>query len=296
IGGQALTQVFEGEKRFDLVVRWQEPYRDSVARIQEILVGAPDGGQVPLGQIAAVREEEGPAAVYREDNHRYVPVKFSVRGRDLKSTLDEAHVRIARSVVLPYDTHLEWAGEINELKEAERRLALIIPLTLVLIALLAYGSVRSLPETVIVLLTIPLACSGGLLALVLTGINFSISAAMGFISIFGIAIQDGILVCTYTQNFWRAGAGLEDGIRRGAERGFRPVLMTSLVAMLGLLPAALSNAIGAQTQKPLAVVVIGGALFVAFLTRLVRPPMLLLARRWFPLKAIETTGVSGGGS
>jgi cobalt-zinc-cadmium resistance protein CzcA len=282
IGGQAVTQVFEGEKRFDLVVRWQEAYRDSVRRIQEILVGTPDGAQVPLGQIAAIREEEGPASVYREDNHRYVPVKFSVRGRDLKSALEEGRERIARSVSLPYDTHLEWAGEINELKDAERRLTVIVPLTLLLIGLLAYGSVRSLPETVIVLLTIPLACSGGLLALIVTGINFSVSAAMGFISIFGIAIQDGILVTSYTQRFWREGKGTEDGIRLGAERGFRPVLMTSLVAMLGLLPAALSNAIGAQTQKPLAVVVIGGALFVAFLTRIVRPPMLLLARRWFP--------------
>jgi cobalt-zinc-cadmium resistance protein CzcA len=283
IGGQAVTQVFEGEKRFDLVVRWREEYRDSVRRIQEILVATPDGGQVPLGQIAAVREEEGPAVVYREDNHRYVPVKFSVRGRDLKSTLDEGREKIAASVTLPYDTHLEWAGEINELREAEMRLAVIVPLTLVLIGLLAYGSVRRGPETVIVLLTIPLACTGGLLALIVTGVNFSVSAAMGFISIFGIAIQDGLLVTSYTQNFWREGASLEDGIRRGVERGFRPVLMTSLVAMLGLLPAALSNAIGAQTQKPLAVVVIGGALFVAFLTRIVRPPMLLLARRWFPL-------------
>jgi heavy metal efflux system protein len=280
IGGQAVTQVFEGEKRFDLVVRWQEPYRDSVRRIQEILVGTPDGGQVPLGQIAAVREEEGPATVYREDNHRYVPVKFSVRGRDLKSALEEAREKIARSVTLPYDTHLEWAGEINELKDAERRLTVIVPLTLLLIGLLAYGAVRSLPETVIVLLTIPLACSGGLLALIVTGINFSVSAAMGFISIFGIAIQDGILVTSYSQKFWRDGLAIEDGIRRGVERGFRPVLMTSLVAMLGLLPAALSNAIGAQTQKPLAVVVIGGAFFIALLTRIVRPPMLLLARRW----------------
>ncbi len=283
IGGRPVTQVFEGERRFDLVVRWQEAYREDVRRIQEILVGTPDGGQIPLGQIAAIREEEGPAAVYREDNHRYVPVKFSVRGRDLKGALDEARARLEKTVALPYDTHLDWAGEINELKDAERRLALIVPLTLALIALLAFGAVRRVPETVIVLMTIPLACSGGLLALLVTGIHVSVSAAMGFISIFGIAIQDGILVCSYTQNFWRSGAGLEDGIRRGAERGFRPVLMTSLVAMLGLLPAALSNAIGAQTQKPLAVVVIGGALFVAFLTRLVRPPMLLLARRWFPL-------------
>ncbi|HEX7253772.1 MAG TPA: CusA/CzcA family heavy metal efflux RND transporter [Thermoanaerobaculia bacterium] len=292
IGGQAVTQVFEGEKRFDLVVRWQEPYRDSVRRIQEILVGTPDGGTVPLGQIAAVQEEEGPASVFREDNHRYVPVKFSVRGRDLKTTLDDARERIASAVTLPYDTHLEWAGEINELRDAERRLSVIVPLTLLAIGLLAWGSVRRGPETVIVLLTIPLACSGGLLALIVTGIPFSVSAAMGFISIFGIAIQDGILVTSYTQRSWRSGAPLEDGIRAGVERGFRPVLMTSLVAMLGLLPAALSNAIGAQTQKPLAVVVIGGALFVAFLTRIVRPPMLLLARRWFP----ETKSTPEGAS
>lgn len=283
VGGQAVTQVFEGEKRFDLVVRWKEEFRSDVGRLKEILVGTPDGGQVALGQIAGFRQEVGPATIYREDNHRYVPVKFSVRGRDLKSTLDEARDRIASSVLLPYDTHLEWGGEINELKDAERRLLLIVPLTLLLIGFLAYSSVRGWPETFIVLLTIPVACCGGLLALLVTGINFSVSAAMGFISIFGIAIQDGILVVSYTQKFWREGRSLEDGIRQATERGFRPVLMTSLVAMLGLLPAALSNAIGAQTQKPLAVVVIGGALFVAFVTRLFRPPMLLLARRWVPL-------------
>jgi cobalt-zinc-cadmium resistance protein CzcA len=283
VGGQAVTQVFEGEKRFDLVVRWQEPYRASVPRIQEILIGTSDGGQVPLGQIAKIEERVGPASIYREDNHRYVPVKFSIRGRALKTVLDEAKAKIARSVALPYDTHLDWAGEINELQEAEGRLRFIVPVTLLAIALLVFASVRRLPETIIVLSTIPLACTGGLLALLLTGIHFSISAAMGFISIFGIATMDGILIVTYAQKFWREGASLEEGIRRATELRFRAVLMTSLVAMLGLLPAALSNAIGAQTQKPLAVVVIGGALFVAFLTRVVRPPMLLLARRWYPL-------------
>ena len=284
VGGQAVTQVFEGEKRFDLVVRWQEPYRDSVQRIQEILIGTGDGGQVPLGQIARVEERLGPASIYREDNHRYVPVKFSIRGRALKTVLDEARARIGRDVTLPYDTHLDWAGEINELKEAEGRLKFIIPVTLLVIALLVFASVRRLPETVIVLSTIPLACTGGLFALLVTGIHFSISAAMGFISIFGIATMDGILIVSYAQKFWGEGVGLEDGIRRATELRFRAVLMTSLVAMLGLLPAALSNAIGAQTQKPLAVVVIGGALFVAFLTRVVRPPLLLLARRWFPVR------------
>lgn len=284
VGGQALTQVFEGEKRFDLVVRWQEPYRNSVQRIQEILIGTPEGGQVPLGQIARIEERLGPAAIYREDNHRYVPVKFSIRGRALKTVLDEARDKIDRTVVLPYDTHLDWAGEINELKEAEGRLKFIVPVTLLVIALLVYASVRRLPETLIVLSTIPLACTGGLLALLVTGTHFSISAAMGFISIFGIATMDGILIVSYAQSFWNEGLGIEEGIRQATELRFRAVLMTSLVAMLGLTPAALSNAIGAQTQKPLAVVVIGGALFVAFLTRVVRPPMLLLARQWFPVR------------
>jgi cobalt-zinc-cadmium resistance protein CzcA len=282
VGGQAVTQVFEGEKRFDLVVRWLEPFRNSVQRIQEILIGTSDGGQIPLGQIARIEEKLGPASIYREDNHRYVPVKFSIRGRALKSVLDEARARIDREVSLPWDTHLDWAGEINELQEAEGRLRLIVPLTLLVISLLAFASVRRVPETLIVLSTIPLACTGGLLSLLLTGIHFSISAAMGFISIFGIATMDGILIVTYAQRFWSEGMGLEEGIRQATELRFRAVLMTSLVAMLGLLPAALSNEIGAQTQKPLAVVVIGGAFFVAFLTRVVRPPMLLLARRWFP--------------
>ena len=283
VGGQAVTQVFEGEKRFDLVVRWLEPYRQNVQRIAEILVGTPDGSNVPLGRVARIEEKMGPSMIYREDNHRYVPLKFSVRGRDLKGALDDARRQIDLAVTLPFDMHLEWAGEIDELKEAEGRLLFIVPLTLLAIGGLVFGSVRALPEAIIVLLTIPLACTGGIAALLVTGIHFSISAAMGFISIFGIATMDGILVVTFAQKFWREGVPLEEGIRRATELRFRAVLMTSLVAMLGLLPAALSNAIGAQTQKPLAVVVIGGALFVAFLARVVRPPMLLLSRRWFPL-------------
>jgi cobalt-zinc-cadmium resistance protein CzcA len=280
IGGQAVTQVFEGEKRFDLVVRWKEAYRSDVQRLREILIATPDGGQVPLGQIARIEETLGPAMIFREDNHRYVPVKFSVRGRDLKSALDEARSRIAQAVTIPYDTHLEWAGEINELKDAEKRLLVIVPLTLALIALLAWGSVRRTPETVIILLTLPLACSGGLLALLLTGIHFSVSAAMGFVSIFGVAIQDAILMVTYAQTQWSEGRSVEEGAKIAAEQRFRPVLMTTLVAMLGLFPAAVSHGIGAQTQKPLAVVVIGGSFVLAGLTRVLQPPLLVLAHRW----------------
>jgi len=281
IGGRAVTQVFEGEKRFDVVVRWKEPYRSSVEAIREINVSTPDSSSIPLGQIAKITIEDGSSVVYREDGLRYTPVKFSVRGRDLAGTIEEARRRIDDEVHLPYDTHLEWSGEINELKEAQQRLLIIVPLTLLVIALLAYSAVKSWIDTLIVLVNIPVACAGGVLALLLTRHSFSVSAAMGFISIFGIAIQDAILVVTYFQRLRDVeGLGVEESAREAAQKRLRPVLMTTLVAALGLLPAAISNGIGAQTQKPLAIVVIGGALMLAVLTRLLQPPVLVVAHRW----------------
>ncbi|HEV3073682.1 MAG TPA: efflux RND transporter permease subunit, partial [Thermoanaerobaculia bacterium] len=278
--GQAVTQVREGEKLFDLTVRWLPPYRASVEAIREITVATPDNMQIPLGQIAKVDLGDGPATIYREDGQRYSPVKFSVRGRDLASTIAEARRRITEGIHLPYDSHLEWAGEINELKDAEERLLIIIPLTLLIIAFLVYSAVKNWMDTLIVLINIPVACAGGLAALLLAGINFSVSAAMGFVSIFGVAIQDAILMVNYAQRQWADGKSVEEGARLAAEQRFRPVLMTTLVAMLGLLPAALSQGIGAQTQKPLAVVVIGGSLVLAVLTRVLQPPLLVLAYQW----------------
>jgi cobalt-zinc-cadmium resistance protein CzcA len=281
IGGQAVTQVYEGEKSFGLTVRWKPEYRDGIKAIRKIAVASPDGSQIPLGQLASITEETSPFVIFREDGRRYAPVKFSVRGRDLQSTIDDAQRQIAGSVRLPPDSNLEWSGEINELKEAMGRLAIIIPLTLVLIAFLVYSAVRTWVDTVLVLVNIPLACTGGLLALLITGEPFSVSGAMGFISIFGIAIQGAILVVTYAQRQWAAGKSLIEGARGAAEQRFRPVLMTTLVATLGLLPAALSHGIGSQTQRPLAIVVIGGSLFLAFLTPVIQPPLLVLAHsRW----------------
>jgi cobalt-zinc-cadmium resistance protein CzcA len=207
-----------------------------------------------------------------------VPVKFSVRGRDLAGAVNEAQARVAE-LHLPYDVHLEWSGEINELRQATRRLVIIVPLTLLLITLLVYAAVRRWQDTFVVLCNIPIASCGGVLALLVTGIDFSISAAMGFISVFGIAVQDGILVVSYTQRLLEQGHALEDAIINASQRRLRPVLMTTLVAMLGLTPAALSNAIGSQTQKPLAVVVIGGAMMLIILPRLAIPSMLLLFHR-----------------
>jgi cobalt-zinc-cadmium resistance protein CzcA len=281
IGGQAVTQVYEGEKRFDLVIRFGERYRGSVQAIRQIPVPSADNSsQIPLGQLANITKEDGPSVIYREDGRRYAPVKFSVRGRDLQSTIAEAQQRIDDKVKLPYDTHLDWGGEINELKEATGRLAIIIPLTLLLIGFLVYSSVKNWIDTLVVLAGIPVACSGGVLALFVTRTNFSISAAMGFISIFGIAIQDSLIVVTYFQRLrMLEGHSVREAAKLAAERRLRPVLMTTLVAMLGLTPAALSHGIGSETQKPLAIVVIGGALILAVLPRLLQPGLLVLAHR-----------------
>lgn len=211
---------------------------------------------------------------------RDVPIKFSVRGRDLASTIAEAQAKIAKLIHLPYDAHLEWSGQINELNEAEARLKLIVPITLLLIIILAFGAVKNWIDTLIVMINIPVACTGGLLALLVTGVNFSVSAAMGFISIFGIAIQDAILVVTYFQRLKAEGHSIERAAREAAEKRLRPVLMTTLVAMIGLLPAAISQGIGAQAQKPLAIVVIGGALMLAIMPRILQPPLLVVAHRF----------------
>jgi cobalt-zinc-cadmium resistance protein CzcA len=280
IGGQAVTQVYEGEKQFDLVVRWQPEYRESLEAIAEITIATPDGNNIPLQQIAKIDEVDGPATVYREDGSRYAPVKFSVRGRDLAGTITEAQEKIARQIKLPYNTHLEWEGEMQELKSAERRLAIIVPLTLLLISFLVYTSVKNWVDTAIVLVDIPVACTGGILALLLTRTNFSVSAAMGFVSVFGIAVQDALLMVSYFQQLRASGLPIEKSAREASEKRFRPVLMTTLVATLGLTPAALSHGIGSESQKPLAIVVIGGSLVLAILTRLLQPPLMVLAHHW----------------
>ena len=282
VGGQAVTQVYEREKYFDLTIRWLEPFRQSIESLREITIPTPDGGVIPLGQISQITLEDGPAVIYREDGRRYAPIKFSVRGRDLAGTITDAQAKIAAKVKLPYDSHLEWDGEINQLKEAEGRLRIIIPVTLLLICFLVYSSVKTWIDTVIVVVSIPVACTGGVLALLITKMHFSVSAAMGFISIFGIAIQDAILVVTYFQRLRQVeGLSIEQAARDAAEKRFRPVLMTTLVAALGMLPAAICNGIGSETQKPLAIVVIGGSLILAILTRVLQPPMLVLAHTWY---------------
>jgi Cu/Ag efflux pump CusA len=282
IGGQALTQLYERDKAFDVTVRWLAPYRSSLEAIREIQIATPDGLMVPLGEVADIKLIEGPSNIYREDGQRYTPVKFSVRGRDLEGAVKEAQEKVEAKIPQGYGKRLEWSGEINELREAQHRLLFIVPLTLVIIAMLVYGAVKTWLDLLIVLIDIPLATTGALAALLITNTNFSVSAAMGLLSIFGIAIQDAILVVTYFQRIrYVENKSIIESAREAAAKRFRPVLMTTLVAMLGLMPAALSHGIGSQTQKPLAIAVIGGSFILALLTRVIRPPLLVVAHGWW---------------
>ena len=279
IGGQAVTQVLDGDRRFDLVVRWKPEYRQSLDAVRQIRVNLPAGGQIPLDQVARVETAEGASFIYREALQRYVPVRFSVRNRDLQSTVEEAKRRIAKEVQLPEGVYLQWSGEYGELQAANRRLMIVVPFALLLIAGVLYGATQSLVDTFIIMAQIPVACLGGILALIITGTSFSVSAGVGFISIFGIAVMDGILLSFYIRRLWEEGHPFVESIITGSDRRLRATMMTDLVDALGLLPAAISTRIGAQTQRPLAIVVIGGALAIMMLTRILQPALIYLCHR-----------------
>lgn len=276
IGGQAVTQVYEGERTFNLVVRWLPKYRESLEAIRQIKVAIPSGGYIPLAQVADIQTAEGASIIYREGLRRYVPIRFSVRGRDLKSAILEARRRVEEQIKLPEGITLDWVGQYSELQQANHRLAVIIPIALLIITGILYAATRSVLNTLILLAQVPVACLGGILALAVTRTPFSISAAVGFISIFAISIMDGILLSFYIRQLWEEGHLVMDSVVMGADRRFRAVMMTALVSVLGLTPAALSTRIGAQTQRPLAIVVIGGAISIALLTRVFMPTLVYL--------------------
>ena len=276
IGGQAATQVLEGDRSFNLVVRWKKQYRDSLDAIRQIRVSVPGGGYVPLGQIAKIETAEGASFIYREELQRYVPLRFAVRGRDFQSAVMAAQAAVARDVKIPAGVHLEWAGEYQELRRANQRFELIVPIALLLIVGVLYGATTSLIDTFIIMAQVPVACVGGVVGLYLTGTPFSVSAAVGFISIFGIAVMDGILLSFYIRELWEEGHPFKEAIIMGSDRRFRAIIMTAMVDGVGLLPAALSTRIGAQTQRPLAIVVIGGAVAIMLLTRLLQPVLIYL--------------------
>ncbi len=295
IGGQAVTQVLEGDRRFDLVVRWLPQYRQSLDAIRNIRVSVPAGGQIPLAQVADIRTADGASLIYREDFERYVPVRFATRGRDLQSAVMDAKRTVARNVKLPEGVHLEWAGEYGELQAANRRLMIVVPFALLLIAGVLYGATTSLVDTFVIMAQIPVACLGGILGLIITRTPFSVSAAVGFISIFGIAVMDGILLSFYIRELWEEGHPFAEAIIMGSDRRLRATMMTDLVDALGLLPAALSTRIGAQTQRPLAIVVIGGALAIMVLTRVLQPALIYLCHRGLRLADQQNPPTAPGG-
>ncbi|MFO0733801.1 MAG: efflux RND transporter permease subunit [Nitrospiraceae bacterium] len=279
VGGQGVTQVFEGERLFDLVVRFLPEYRRDAETIGNILVNTPDGARIPLKQLATIKTQTGAFLIYRENNERYIPIKFSVRDRDLESTVKEAQGKIAAAVELPERYRTEWAGQYDQLKEEQKRLLGIVPLSMLLILFLLYTTFNSFKNALLVLVTVPFALIGGVFALVLTGTNFSISAAVGVISTLGVAILGGLLLISRIEELRVSGLGLREAVIKGAEMQMRPILMATLGAAIGLLPAALATGIGSQAQKPLARVVVGGMLTAAVLILVVLPVLYELVHR-----------------
>ncbi len=279
VGGQALTTVFEGERWFDLVVRFLPEFRKDVDTIGNILVSTPSGARIPLKQLTTISLQTGAFIIYRENNERYIPIKFSVRGRDLESTVREAQARIQEQVSLPERYRLEWHGEYDQLQDEKKRLATIVPASLVIIFFLVYLAVGSLSDAGLVIMAVPFALVGGVFSLLLTGTDFSISAAVGFISLFGVAIQGGLILVVRIQDLVKDGHDVQTAILKGADARMRPVLMTTLAAGIGLLPAAVATGIGAQAQQPLARVVVGGMLTSAALILLVLPVLYSLLHR-----------------
>jgi cobalt-zinc-cadmium resistance protein CzcA len=277
IGGQEVTRVFEGEMNFALTVRLAPEYRLNVDSIRSIPVALPDSdpksptAYIALGDLGEVKLVTGAAYIYRENNQRFVPLKYSVRDRDLGSTVAEAQRRISEKVPMPQGYRIEWTGEFGALVEAQKRLAIIVPLSLLLIGMLLYSLFNSVRDSLLALSAIPFAVSGGVLGLYVAGLNFSVSAAIGFISLFGVSAMDGILLVSYIRRDITAGIGSDKAIMRSAETRMRQILMTGFSACIGLVPAAISTGIGSQVQQPLACVIVGGMLLSPICSLLVIP-------------------------
>jgi cobalt-zinc-cadmium resistance protein CzcA len=262
VGGAVATTVLEGDRQFSVAVRYPAEYRDNIERIRDIKVpcqtSSGANAYIPLSELATITLDTGAAWIYHERDDRFIPVKFSVRARDLGSTVTEAQERIAKNVNLPRGYRLLWAGEFGQLQEAKARLIVIVPVTLVLILLLLYAMFNKLLECLLALCGIPFAVGGGVLALYGSGLVFSISAAIGFVSLFGVSVMNGILLITYYNQARVSGVAPLDAMFHAASTRMRPLLMTSLSACIGLLPAAISTGIGSEVQRPLATVVVGG--------------------------------------
>ena len=276
-GGKAVSSVLKGEERYDLVVRYQPQYRGTVEQIENIRVVAPSGERVSLGQLCEVGIKDGASEIYREGNSRYVAIKYSVRGRDLGSAVEEAIGSVTKIVKLPPGFRLEWAGEYESQKRSQKRLQIIIPLTLLVIFLLLYSMFASKKWAGLILLTVATAPIGGILALYLTGTNFSVSSGVGFLALFGVSVQTGVIMLECINQLRARGPSIINAVQQGAVLRFRPILMTMLVASLGLVPAATSHGIGSDSQRPFAIVIVGGLMAVLVMNVFLLPAFYI----WF---------------
>jgi heavy metal efflux system protein len=277
VGGNTLSQVLIGEQRYDLVLRYLPQYRDTQEAIERIRLLAPTGARVSLAQLTKVKETDGGSEIYREGNSRYVAVKFSVRDRDLGSTVEEAIKKVTAQVKLPTGYTIDWAGEYESQKRSQRRLALVLPLTILLIYIILYLMFNSTKWAFLILTNIAMTPIGGLLALLVTGTNFSVSSGVGFLALFGVSVQTGVIMVEYINQLRARGYSTEDAAIEGAVLRLRPIMMTMLVATLGLLPAAMSHGIGSDSQRPFAIVIVGGLLSDLILSIFLLPTLYV----WF---------------
>jgi cobalt-zinc-cadmium resistance protein CzcA len=273
VAGKEAGQVYEGEQRFSLVVRLADEWGRDVETIKNLLVAAPNGSRIPLAQLADIKLVEGPAQISREDTRRRIGVELNVRGRDIGSFVKDAQAAIAEQVKLQPGYYLTWGGTFENLQRASKRLLIVVPLALFLIFVLLFSTFNSVGQALLIYTGIPFAVVGGILALALRGMPFSISAGVGFIALFGVAVLNGVVMVSYINHLREEGRAVADAVREGAEIRLRPVLMTALVASLGFIPMALATSAGAEVQRPLATVVIGGLVTSTLLTLLILPTL-----------------------
>jgi cobalt-zinc-cadmium resistance protein CzcA len=271
LGGKAVTQLYEGERKFDIRIRYQKTFRDTKEKVQDLMIPTQNGSKIPISEISNIKTLTGPAFVYRDNNYRYIPVKFSVRGRDLGSTIKESQEKVEKNVHLPDGYKMSWNGEFENQQRASKTLMNVVPVCLLAIFLILFMLFGNVKDATLTILNVPFALIGGILALHLRGMNFSISAGIGFIALFGICIQNGVILITVFRKNLEAKMSLRDALEKGVISRVRPVVMTALMAAIGLLPAAVSTGIGSESQKPLATVVIGGLITSTILTLIILP-------------------------
>jgi heavy metal efflux system protein len=278
LGGTVATTLLEGDRQFNIAVRLPEQYRNTLESIPDIKVAGGNGGNayIPLRELATITLDTGASYIYHERSSRFIPIKFSVRGRDLGGTVAEAQERIAKNIKLPVGYRIIWAGEFEDLELAKARLEIVVPISLILILVLLYGLFNSLRDSLLALAGIPFAIAGGIVALYFTGLDFSISAAIGFVSLFGVSVMDGILMITYYNQVRSAGMHIDEAMFHAATQRMRPMLMTAMSACIGLFPAAMSTGIGSQVQRPLATVVVGGMLIGPIMLLIVVPALRMM--------------------